>query len=102
MSLLSRLVMPIARPDIEHHDREWRKIKRHVIAQCAPGRNGNDSSRSLINQRRTPDVNVVRVLIWRTAAVPAMLENPRHIRHMHDSENKRLLRIEVHRHGSDY
>jgi hypothetical protein len=84
--------------DVVHHDRKRREIEGDVVVQGSQGTNLDIPVRSFPDQVDVADISIIRIEDQSVPGVQSMIENPREIVPMNDSENECLLGIECHRH----
>src|SRR5688572_2415487 len=89
----------VASHDVVHHWREGREIKGYVIAEPTERRNRHILCTPSINKFWVPNADKVRVRCPRIRAVQPILENPRKIVPMSNTEDLRFLRPQSSRHS---
>ena len=75
------------RMNVVHHDRKGREIKGYVVAQRTSGANPDPPVISPSNEIDIANVPVVRIGYLPIAGVKSMIENPRKVVPVDDSEN---------------
>lgn len=83
----------VASVNVVHHDREWREVKRNVIAEDSVWADSDPTVCALVDQIGIADIAEIGILDFTVRCVKPMLQGPGHIVSVRDPKNTNAFSI---------